>query len=71
MTGSPLHYLRLKPGGMSVEPLPGYKFVTCGCGCTHWICVVRTATPSKEGKPPVTAFICRNCLFVLDKETGS
>jgi hypothetical protein len=67
VTAPALRYLRLKPGGTAVEPLAGYTFVTCGCGCPNWICVVRSTVPH-AGKPPVEAFICRNCLYVLDEE---
>lgn len=75
-----LKYLRLKegsmdelPSGATVEPQAGFSFATCAnCGCPHWLIITpvpgNTVVREYDGKPPVAAYICRNCLLTLDEE---
>ena len=75
-----LKYLRFKegsmadlPSGASVEPQPGYSFATCAnCRCPNWLVITNvpgnSAMREHEGKPPVVAYICRNCLLTIDEE---
>lgn len=59
-TGRVLNNLHVKAG-------KGYSFLQCVCGGSHWVCIVPQVAPGgKNGLPPVVAFICRDCMRLLD-----